>query len=330
MKIFFFMLLAALIFGCSDPNRDDTELEISYVLPDGRTCQTYLADHFLVTLYDSEQRKVESRKIPCDSESSDSLTVLVGKGSYYVSVVLLDESEMWQSYGAAKVEVNNDTEVTVNMDEYQGGMIFIWNPADCSKYNLAMMAFDLFADGDPVKAVIWGNETEIRNFQIPCKAGQFEVINISDKPLYNARINAYRKNSFSGESRITYEIPDFVSGRGQNKNINIDSYKQILVSDMKISWEFDSKSIDSCETAGVTKVVASLVSEEITISEEQNCNNRFSDFYLYDIPEHEYTLYLYGISGNHETFESSLEIGMIKAGYIGRDMLESKIFLKEK
>ena len=333
MKIFFFMLLAALVFGCSDSKNNDTELKISYSLPEGRTCKTYLADHFEVTWYDSEQRKIGAKEISCDSESPDSLTLLVSKGSYYVSVVLLDESKMWQSYGAAKVEVNSDTEVKVAMEDYQGGMIFVWNPSDCSssKYNLAMLALDLFSEDEPVKAVIWGEEVELNNFTIPCKAGRFEVINIPAEPLYTAKLNGYRTNSLAGESRVLYEIPEFVSGHGQNKNINIDTYKQILVSDMKLSWEFDSKSIDSCETAGITKVVASLISEEATVSVEQNCNNKFADFYLYDIPEHEYTLYLYGISGDDATlFESSLEIGMIEAGSIGRDMLENKIFLKEK
>ncbi|MBR4532390.1 hypothetical protein IKO70_08290 [bacterium] len=333
MKIFFLMLLAALVFGCSDSKPEDTELKISYVLPEGRTCQTYLADYFEVTWYDSEQRKIGAKEIPCDSESADSLTLLVSKGSYYVSVVLLDKSKMWRSYGAAQVEVNNDTEVTVNMETYLGGMIFLWNPSDCSssKYNLAMISLDLFSEGEPVKAVIWGEETELRNFAIPCKAGRFEVINVPADPLYTAKLNGYRTKSFAGESRVVYEIPEFVSGHGQNISIDIDSYKQILVSDMKLSWEFDSKSITSCETAGVTKVVASLVSEEATVSVEHECDNKFADFYLYDIPEHEYTLYLYGISGDDETlFESSLEIGMIEAGSIGRDMLENKIFLKEK
>ena len=70
------MLLAALVFGCSDSKPEDTELKISYVLPEGRTCQTYLADYFEVTWYDSEQRKIGAKEIPCDSESADSLTLL--------------------------------------------------------------------------------------------------------------------------------------------------------------------------------------------------------------------------------------------------------------
>ena len=221
MKIFFFILFSILFLGCSDSKHDDTELKISYALPEGRTCQTYLADHFLVTLYDSEQRKVVEKKIMCDDKDADGLTLLVSKDSYYVSVVLLSNDNMWQSYGASKVEVDKDTEITVNMETYLGGMIFIWNPSDCNKYNLAMMALDLFSEGEPVTAVIWGEETELRNFAIPCKAGQFEIINIPAEPLYTARINGYRTNSFTGESRVTYEIPEFVSGHGQNKNINI-------------------------------------------------------------------------------------------------------------
>ena len=331
MKKFFLMLLAALVLGCSGSNHDNIELKISYALPEGRTCQTYLADHFLMTLYDSEQRKVVEKKIMCGEGETDPITLLVDKDSYYISVVLLSKDNMWQSYGASKVEVERDTDVTVDMETYLGGMIFIWNPSDCTKYNIAMMSLDLFSEGEPVNAVVWGEESELRNFAIPCKAGQFEIINVSAEPLYTARINGYRKKSLSGESRVLYEIDEFVSGHGQNKKIAIDSYRQLLVSDMKVSWEFDSKSIESCEAAGVSKVVAALVSEEVTISTEQKCDNKFSDLYLYDITEHEYTLYLYGISDSDETlFESSLEIGMIEAGSVGKDRLENKIFLKEK
>ena len=101
---------------------------------------------------------------------------------------------------------------------------------------------------------------------------------------------------------------------------------------MKVSWEFDSKSIDSCETAGITKVRAELVSEEgYSVSDEQACDNKFSDFYLYEITHHSYTLYVYGITDNDETlFESSLELGDIEPGSIGKNILENKIFLKEK
>ena len=324
------MLVAALVFGCSDSKHDNAELKISYTLEEGRTCQTYLADHFMVTVYDSEQRKIREKKIMCDAPEQG-LSLIVDKDSYYVSVVLLSSDNMWQSYGAGKIEVSGDTEMNVQMETYQGGMIFSWDTSDCGKYSLSLMTIDMFSEGEPVNAVLWGENVKIENFQIPCSAGRLEVINIPPEPTYTATFRGYRK-SFKDESRTVYEIPEFVSGHGQNKKVNIADYRVVLVSDMKVSWEFDSKSIDSCETAGITKVVASLVSDEgYQVSEEQTCDNKFSDFYLYEITHHSYTLYVYGITDKDETlFESSLEVGEIEPGSIGKNILENKIFLKEK
>ena len=324
------MLLAALVFGCSDSKHDNAELKISYTLEEGRTCQTYLADHFQVTVYDSAQRKISEKKIPCDAEEPG-MKLVVEKDSYYISVVLMSKDEMWQSYGAARAEVSADTEINVPMETYQGGMIFKWDTSDCGKYSLSLMTVDMFSEGEPIKAVLWGEEVKMENLQLPCSAGQLEVINIPPEPTYTATFRGYRK-SLKGESRTVYEIPEFVSGHGQNKKVNIADYRVVLVSDMKVSWEFDSKSIDSCETAGITKVAAALVSDEgYRVYAEQPCDNKFSDFYLYEITHHSYTLYVYGISDKDETlFESSLEVGEIEPGSVGKNILENKIFLKEK
>ncbi|MBO4711817.1 hypothetical protein J5681_07880 [bacterium] len=330
MKIFVFMLLAALVFGCSDAKHDTVELKISYTLEEGRTCQTYLADHFLVTVYDSAQRKISEKKISCDTEEPG-MKLVVEKDSYYVSVVLRSSDNMWQSYGAARAEVDSDTEINILMKTYQGGMIFKWDTADCGRYTLSLMTVDMFSEGEPVNAVLWGEEVKMENLQLPCSAGQLEVINIPPEPTYTATFRGYRK-SLKGESRTVYEIPEFVSGHGQNKKVNIADYRVVLVSDMKVSWEFDSKSIDSCETAGITKVKAVLVSEEgYAVYDEQECDNKFSDFYLYEITHHSYTLFVYGITDKEEVlFESSLEVGEIEPGSVGKNILENKIFLKEK
>ena len=324
------MLLAALVFGCSDSKHETVELKISYTLEEGRTCQTYLADYFLVTVYDSSQRKISGKKIMCDSEE-EGMKLVVEKDSYYVSVVLMSSDEMWQSYGAAKVEVNGDTSIDVPMATYHGGMIFKWDSSNCSKYTLSLMTLDMFSEGEPISAVIWGEEVKMENFKVPCSAGQLEVINIPPEPEYTATFRGYRKSA-KNESRTVYEIPEFISGHGQNKKVNIEDYRVVLVSDMKVSWEFDSKSIDSCETAGITKVVAKLVSDEgYSVSDEQACDNKFSDFYLYEITDHSYTLYVYGINDKKEIlFESSLEVGEIEPGSVGKNILENKIFLKEK
>ena len=330
MKLSIFILLVALFLACSDGGRDTVELEVSYALDQGRTCQTYLADHFLVTVYDAEQRKVTEKQVKCDSEDSDRITLVVERGTYYISVVLRSSDNMWQSYGATNTEVIGDSRVSVEMKSYVGGMIFTWNASDCVKYDISLMTLNMNSGDDPISAVVWGEDVEMKNYPVPCAAGRFEVINIDPDPTYTAEINGFRLSG-DADSRIRYMIPEFVSGHGQNKNVSIDKYKEILVSDMKVSWEFDSKSMDSCETAGVTKVAAHLVSDSLTVSAEQKCDNKFSDLYLYNILKGDYTLYLYGISPEGETlFESSLEIGEIEPGHIGNDILKNKIFLKEK
>ena len=373
MKIFVFILLAALFWGCSDGGRDTVDLEVNYVLAQGRTCQTYLADHFLVTVYDSGQRKVTEKQIKCESEHPDTMKLVVEKGSYYISVVLRSADKLWQSYGAKKIEVSGDSKETIEMTDYIGGMIFTWNSSDCSKYNISTMSLnlnrisevvpaedveekDLRSDETPsdetpsdetpsdetpseetayeeipVEVVIWGENVKMEKFPVPCTAGRFEVINIPPEPTYKARIEGFKETS-DGVGRIKYDIPEFVSGRGQNKTVNIDKYKKIVVSDMKVSWQFDSRSIDSCETAGIVKLRAELVSDSNKVSSAvQECDNKFSDLYIYNILEGKYVLYLYGFSSEEETlFESSVDVGEIEAGNIDDKILKETIFLKEK
>lgn len=346
MKILVFILLAAFFSACNGSGGDTVDLELNYVLEEDRTCDEYSGDHFLVTVYDSDQRKVTEQRIKCNNEHSDRIVFVLEKGSYYVSVVLrtvADENNnyLWRSYGAKKVDLFEDSKETIEMHDYLGGVIFLWKSSDCGKYSVSTMALTLNKVSDsaseddsveetPVKALVWGEEVEIKDFRIPCAAGRFEMINIPPEPSYTAEMQGFRQSSDT-EGRIRYDIPKFFSGRGQNIPKEIDKYINILVSDMKVKWEFDSKSIDSCETAGVSKVRAELVSDLKTLTADQNCDNKFSDFYFYDIKEGEYTLNLYGFSSGDEVlFESSLDVGKIDAGHLGDDILEKTIFLKEK
>ena len=331
MKLFILALCAVLFLGCSNSDDDKVDLEIDYVLDQGRTCQTYRADHFLVNVYDSEQRKIITKEIPCENKDDDKLIFSLEKDSYYISVVLLDDKDMWQTYGATKAEVLDDIKLTINMGEYDGGLIFEWDSDNCDKYNVSVMNFDLTSEGKPVNAVLWGEETEIKDYQIPCIAGHFELINLPYQPTYSAEINAFRTPLSFTQSRIVYKIPDFVSGHGQNKTLDIDEDKKILVSDMKVSWEFDSKSIESCEDANVKKVKAVLASDSYMISSEQECDDEYSNFYLYDIIQKSYTLSLYGYSEDDKIlFETTEKLGEIKPGSVGKEILERKILLKEK
>ena len=333
MKTLLFIILTVLFFGCSGSKHEETlELKISYSLGEGVTCQTYLADHFLITVYDSKQRKYTEKTISCDSDEPDSLTLYVKKGFYYISVVLRSSDDLWQSYGATKADVSDDAEVMIDMSRYLGGMIFKWDSSDCDKYNISEMAFDIFSEEGTVSAIVWGESVMMSDFRVPCSGERLEVINIPPEPLYSAKVNAFR-TSASKQSRVLYEIPDFFSGNGQNKTVGLGSYKKILVSDMKVAWEFDSKSLDSCEDAGVTQAVAVLDSDKYTITATRDCENKFPNVLnIYDITENEYTLTLYGKNSSGEAlFEASLDLGLIEPGSVGKDALKpDTILLKEK
>lgn len=337
MKIFILALCAVLFLGCSNSDDNKVDLEINYLLEQGRTCKDYFADHFLLNVYDSEQRSYITKEIPCDNKDDEKLIFSVDKDSYFVSVVLLDDKDMWQSYGATKADILSDTKLTINMERYEGGLSFEWKSDNCDKYNVSVMNFDLNlkSDGTPVHAVLWGEDTEIKDYQVPCAAGHFEIINIDWEPDYSVKINAFRTPLSFMQSRVSYENDKFVSGHGQNRKIDLDDSakitKKVLVSDMKVSWEFDSKSIESCDDAKVKKVKAVLASDSYTISSEQNCDDEYSDFYLYDIIQKSYTLSLYGYSEDDKIlFETTEKLGEIKPGSIGKEILEKKILLKEK
>ena len=339
MKVFILILLTALFLGCSGSGRDTVELEISYALDNGKTCKTYLADHFLVTVYDDEQRKVTEKQVKCDSADSDKITLFVEKGLYYISVFLRIPSENkkdWirKFYGATKVEVKDSEEpvkVAIEMREYSAGIEFKWDSADCSKYDISLMTFNLTSEGEPVEADEWGEKIKIKDYPVPCSDGRFKVIDISSDPFYSAEMNGFRRQG-DKEIRIKYKNPELKVTDYTDTPVKIDDKEySILVSDMKVSWEFDSKSIDSCETAGIEKVELSVSGSGFKAKQEQKCDDRFSDFYIYNLSEGSYELHLSGISPDGETiFESSLETGEIEPGHIGEDILKKQIFLKEK
>jgi len=317
----------AFIFGCMESKPDNVEVRINFELPPNTTCDTYLADYFELSIYDSTQKKITTKRINCGAKQT--ITLFMERQEYYATVILFDEEGYYQSYGAKSIDATaGDIETTVKLDTYQGGVFFTWNTSDCKKYTLSYMNFTMKSDGEPVKAKIWGEDVVLESYRIPCLAARFELINISPDPKYLATIEGFREES--DHTRIIYNIPEFISGRGQNKVIDINKFREVAVSDMQISWEFDSKSIESCEAAGVKNVVAKLVSEGQIIQSKQPCDDKYADFYLYDIGYDDYELVLTGLGASDEAlFESSKHIGVIEPGSIYNDILKEHIYLEE-
>lgn len=328
----FFSALFSLMFlfsSCGELKPDNVELTILVSFPGNVTCKTYLADHFAVTLYDSEQKKKDTKIFDCTADTEE-LVLYVEKDSYYLTVALKGTDNLNKSYGSGMVDLSNgDAEVKIEMAEYMGGITFKWRASDCSDYNIHNLKFSLENEDGFVSSVIWGKEEKIENFEILCSAEMLEIVNIP-AVLYTAAAKGFR-TSDSKIPRIIYTVPfEFKVVSGQDVPVNINEYREVVVSDLKLGWEFDSKSVGNCETASVQKVAASLIGGSDTFSQETLCDNSYETFYFYDISAGDYEILVRGFNSTGETnFEGSNEI-KIEKGKIGSDIISETIFLKEK
>lgn len=327
----FFIVAILLIFssGCFDTKPDNVEVTINVKFPSNDiTCKTYLAELFVVTLFDSNQKKTATETFTCTA-ATDTLSLFVEKDTYYFTVALNDSNDNKKMYGSGTVDANSgDTEVDVEMAEYKGGITFKWNSSDCDSYDIEVIKFTLLNDGDKVTTNIWGKQTELSQFAISCQAELFEVVNIPSGK-YSSTINAYRTPN-SDVSRITYNVPEFMVTTGTDSPLNINDYKEINVSDLKINWNFDSRSITSCSEVNVSKIAASLLSDDLTKTVEQPCNDSFDAVMIYDIPKGSYDILLQGLSNSDTAlFEGSSQVD-VEVGNIGSDALSEEIFIKEK
>lgn len=199
MKLVAVLLLVLTAFlGCMKSKPDTVKVTINFELPEGRSCATYLADHFYVTIYDSNQKKVTDKKVMCDA-ADEGLTLFLEKDLYYITVALRDANDLYQSYGSGKVDARDrDNEISIKMDSYTGGIVFKWSTNDCKKYTLDILNLSLTTlDGDFASAIIWGEETKLDNLVVPCEAEQLEIINITPEAEYNAELKGFRSRKTS-------------------------------------------------------------------------------------------------------------------------------------
>jgi len=315
-------------FGCFDTKPDNVEVTINVKFPQGENCKLYLAELFEVTLFDSNQKKTATETFTC-TDTTETLSLFVEKDNYYFTVALKDSNGNKKSYGSGTIDASTgDTAVDVTMAEYAGGITFNWNSSDCSNYNIEVIKFTLLNEGEKVSTNIWGKETEVSEFELSCRAELFEVVNIPSGK-YSATIDAFR-TSESQTSRITYTVPEFIVTTGIDSPLDINDYKKINVSDLIINWNFDSRSINSCTEVNVSTIAASLISNDLTKTVEQTCDDIFSPIKVYDIPAGSYDILLQGLSSSETAlFEGNANID-VEIGSIGTDALTQEIFIKEK
>jgi len=315
-------------FGCFDTKPDNVEVTINVKFPQDENCKLYLAELFEVTLFDSNQKKTATETFAC-TDTTETLSLFVEKDNYYFTVALKDSNGNKKSYGSGTIDASTgDTAIDVTMAEYAGGITFNWKSSDCSNYDIEVIKFTLLNEGEKVSTNIWGKETELSEFQLSCRAELFEVVNIPSGK-YSATIDAFR-TSESDTSRITYTVPEFMIVTGVDSPLDINDYKKVNVSDLIINWNFDSRSINSCTEVNVSTIAASLISNDLTKTAQQTCDDIFSPITVYDIPAGSYDILLQGLN-NSETalFEGSASID-VEIGSIGNDALTQEVFIKEK
>lgn len=326
-KLLLIAIVAFFAYGCGNSKPDQVEITIALNHGEGITCETYLAKYYEVVFFDSSQRKVVKENVDC-YEGISEISVFIEKGNYYFTVSLKDNGGSIKSYGSGSADASEtDITVSVKMDEYKGGISFSWNSDDCENYDISLFKFTLLENGNTVNAVIWGKDTEISNYEISCKAEFFEVVNI-EPGKYSAKADAFRLEG-SETPRITYNIPEFIMVSGQTTTVKMNDSKEIVVSDLFLLWEFDSKSISTCSDAGIVSVTASLISDENTFSFTNDCDDKFSSFKFFDIPEGDYEILLRGMDTSDNTLFESSETIEIKKGSIGKDALSETIYLKK-
>ncbi len=324
-KLIFVLFLSLLFVSCGG-NADKTEtLLVNFNFSNNENCSTYLAEKYVVTLYNFAQEKYDSKEVSCDGNSGVKLNVKEDK--YYITVELKDSNNNTKSFGSAVVDTKLSKSVDISMKEYKGGITLSWSKDDCEKYDLGLISISINFEDSPLKANVWGKETTFDKFKINCSAETLLINNIASG-TYSVNALGF-KDEKSEVARISYKISDFKLITGQESFIDLDKHMQIEVSDIVIPWNFDSRSIKSCGDAGVEKIVATLKSDSKTFETTIDCSDKDKNILFYDIPEADYKLIVNAVDKNEKTLFSAEKDLKVKKGHIGKDAVkEEEILLK--
>jgi hypothetical protein len=295
---------------------------------DGVSCKTYLADRFEVVLFDSNQKKTASKTFQCSADTS-SFSVYVPKEKYYITVALKDKAGNNKSYGSGFVDATvPGASVDIEMNEYLGGVTFEWGTSFCNKYDVGILKITLLQDDDPVSTIIWGELSLMDKYEMNCNSGYLEVVNIPSG-MYVAEVEAYRDSS-SKRPRILFDVEEFKLTSGHQTPLEIDNYKEVVVSDLIIEWDFDSKSIESCSDTAINKIVADISSAGFEEDTEVVCSDSMRMLYFYDLPAGSYDISVSGIDGSGKTVFTGSKSEYIEVGKIGKDAVMHKIYIFEE
>lgn len=325
--LFTVLVFAGIVAGCGKNagERYTLTLDLRFNAAEATDCTSYQADKFVVTIYTDDFKTRKTFEFPCAADMRKP-TMELAAGTYYFTVELLDGVYI-NSWGSGEVSLVGDKTLTVNMNEYAGGIALEWSSSLCDKLDIAVLSISAITGGSPVSAIIWGKETEVTGLNISCRAERLSLNNIPSGP-YAVTVSG-RRSEEAPRTRATATITVTLPA-GQEKTLTIDDKNLLLeVSDLKVSWEFDSKSITSCADAGVATVRASATGESDTFTEETACQTE-GTMTLYDLAPGDYTITADGLDTTGKVTYTGHKLRTIEAGKTGKDAYAETIYLKQE
>ncbi|HSA33975.1 MAG TPA: hypothetical protein P5077_09650 [bacterium] len=325
--LFMVLVLTGIIAGCGKnaEERHTLTLDLRFDAAEATDCTSYQADKFVVTLYTDDFKTRKTFEFACAADMRKP-TLELAAGTYYLTVELLDGVYI-NSWGSGQVSLISDKTLSVDMNQYAGGIDIEWSSSLCDKLDIAVLSVSAITGGSAVSAIIWGQETTVTDLAIACHAERLSLNNIPSGP-YAVTISGRRAEDAPrtrATATITVTLP-----AGQEKTLTIDDKNLLLeVSDLKVSWEFDSKSITSCTDAGVATIRASATGESDTFSEETACETE-GTLTVYDLPPGDYTITADGLDATGKVTYTGHKLRTVEAGKVGNDAYAETIYLKQE
>lgn len=332
------LLTAFFTSACGASVEDKELLVLNFSYENNGNCEEYGSNlSYNIELYDNKHMLAEKfTEFTCE-KNGNSVEINVPEGKYFIMVELLDSSGNTKTYGESVTSVLNATEETISMETYKGGMELTWSESMCEEMIVNTLFFTVTKNEAPVETSIWGETTTMENYKLNCSASNLLVKNIADGS-YEITVTGYRESD-SEIPRISLmdkEVRKVTPG--QNTEITLKD-PDILVSDLKLIWEFDSRRNDSCETAGIKSLRASITEDTSTgetITRTFPCNITENEFVFYDIKSGDYGVSMVGLDGDSELFQSVVDkpdksdnIISVGKGDVGANAREVHIFLVE-
>ncbi|HOW51287.1 MAG TPA: hypothetical protein PLV42_04495 [bacterium] len=319
------------LLGCGSDAEKTYVLTLNFQFDpqEAADCTSYLPDNgkFSVTVYNETFETRKTHELSCTKEAA-STSIDLTSGTYYVTIELLDATGNIKSWSSTSVDLLGDKTLNIPMRQYRGGFSLSWSKTLCSSLGVSLLKISALQEGDPVSAIVWGQEKVVSELPILCQAESFAVNNIA-AGKYALTVAGYRTDD-SERVRAAGEILEFTLVDAQNTPISLKDHLDLVVSDLSVTWDFDSKSITSCSDAGITIIRATLTREDDTITQEMPCDYAKRTMTIYDVPAGEYTVTVDGLDAGGSATFTGQATQIVEKGKIAKNSYKIDILIKQE